>query len=98
MIQHVSSGQWSYNLTMKAYTSSDLTTQLDEKQELDLNQQICVELKTEGLDGNAVSVVTDSCWATDQPSPTGNLRYDLIKNRRDPVQRSDLSMLLSAIR
>uniref|UniRef100_A0A8C7XVY8 ZP domain-containing protein n=1 Tax=Oryzias sinensis TaxID=183150 RepID=A0A8C7XVY8_9TELE len=80
MIQHVSSGQWSYNLTMKAYTSSDLTTQLDEKQELDLNQQICVELKTEGLDGNAVSVVTDSCWATDQPSPTGNLRYDLIKN------------------
>ncbi|XP_023806936.1 alpha-tectorin-like [Oryzias latipes] len=80
MIQHVSSGEWSYNLTMKAYTSSDLTTQLDEKQELDLNQQICVELKTEGLDGNAVSVVTDSCWATDQPSPTGNLRYDLIKN------------------
>uniref|UniRef100_A0A3P9J029 ZP domain-containing protein n=1 Tax=Oryzias latipes TaxID=8090 RepID=A0A3P9J029_ORYLA len=80
MIQHVSSGQWSYNLTMKAYTSSDLTSQLDEKQELDLNQQICVELKTEGLDGNTVSVVTDSCWATDQPSPTGNLRYDLIKN------------------
>ncbi|XP_024142047.1 alpha-tectorin [Oryzias melastigma] len=80
VIQHVSSGEWSYNLTMKAFTSSDLTTQLDERSELDLNQQICVELKTEGLDGNAVSVVTDSCWATDQPSPTGNLRYDLVKN------------------
>ncbi|KAF6723391.1 Pancreatic secretory granule membrane major glycoprotein GP2 [Oryzias melastigma] len=80
VIQHVSSGEWSYNLTMKAFTDSDLTTQLDERSELDLNQQICVELKTEGLDGNAVSVVTDSCWATDQPSPTGNLRYDLVKN------------------
>ncbi|KAK9529690.1 hypothetical protein VZT92_013768 [Zoarces viviparus] len=25
-----------------------------------------------------VAIVTDSCWATNQPSPNGSLRYDLI--------------------
>ncbi|XP_028249596.1 uncharacterized protein LOC114426408 [Parambassis ranga] len=74
------SGAWSYNLTMKAYTSSDLANAIDTSTEMYLNEQLWVELKTEGLGGETIAVVTDSCWATDQPSPNGKLRYDLITN------------------
>nr|XP_043906278.1 alpha-tectorin-like [Solea senegalensis] len=75
--QEIVSGAWGYNLTMEAYTSpgsknakKNLNVQLDEK--------IWVDLKTEGLDGEFVAVVTDACWATNMPSPNASLRYDLI--------------------
>ncbi|XP_068585438.1 pancreatic secretory granule membrane major glycoprotein GP2-like [Cebidichthys violaceus] len=48
--------------------------------DIQLNQKVWLELKTEGLDGNMVAIVTDSCWATNQQSPDGGLRYDLVIN------------------
>lgn len=80
MIQHISSGEWKYNLTMEAYTNHDLTKPIDSDADIDLNQRLWVELKTYGLEEDRVAVVTDSCWATDQPSPTAGLRYNLIIN------------------
>lgn len=80
VIQHISSGVWNYSLTMEAYTNPDRKTPLDSDMDIELNQKLWVEMKTTGLDDNAVALVTDSCWATDQPSANGNLRYDLIIN------------------
>ncbi|XP_041662294.1 alpha-tectorin-like [Cheilinus undulatus] len=76
--QKITSGAWSYNLTMKAYTDPARLGAIDSNTDLSLNERIWVELKTEGLDETLVHVVTDSCWATDQPSPAGNLKYDLV--------------------
>ncbi|PWA19408.1 hypothetical protein CCH79_00017162, partial [Gambusia affinis] len=89
VIQHISSGEWKYNLTMEAYTNHDLTKPIDSDADIDLNQRLWVELKTYGLEEDRVAVVTDSCWATDQPSPTAGLRYNLIingcPNPKDPT-------------
>ncbi|XP_015260644.1 PREDICTED: alpha-tectorin-like [Cyprinodon variegatus] len=89
VIQHISSGEWNYNLTMEAYTSRDRTKPSDYDTTVDLNQRLWVELKTFGLDEDMIAIVTDSCWATDQPSPTRGLRYDLIingcPNPKDPT-------------
>uniref|UniRef100_A0A3Q2DAL5 Alpha-tectorin-like n=1 Tax=Cyprinodon variegatus TaxID=28743 RepID=A0A3Q2DAL5_CYPVA len=74
------SGVWNYTLTMKAYTDAARTRPVDSNTEVRLDEKIWVELKTEGLDGDLISVVTESCWATNQESETGSLRYDLIKN------------------
>lgn len=63
---------------MTAYTDAGRTQAVEANTEVLLNQKIWVELVTDGLDGNMVAVVTDSCWATDQPSPTATQRYDLI--------------------
>ncbi|XP_029315301.1 alpha-tectorin-like [Cottoperca gobio] len=78
MIQQMTSGEWNYNLSMKAYADADRINGIQANTDIQLNEKIWVELKTEGLDEKMVVVVTDSCWATDQPSPSGSLRYDFI--------------------
>ncbi|XP_015257712.1 PREDICTED: alpha-tectorin-like [Cyprinodon variegatus] len=80
IIKVSTSGVWNYTLTMKAYTDAARTRPVDSNTEVRLDEKIWVELKTEGLDGDLISVVTESCWATNQESETGSLRYDLIKN------------------
>uniref|UniRef100_A0A671Z0P0 Zonadhesin-like n=1 Tax=Sparus aurata TaxID=8175 RepID=A0A671Z0P0_SPAAU len=76
--RQITSGEWNYNLTMKLYTDFDRKVAIQSSTEIDLDQKVWVELKTGGLDDSIVRVVTDSCWATNQPSPSGSLRYDLI--------------------
>ncbi|CAI5660852.1 unnamed protein product [Oreochromis niloticus] len=80
VIRHLTSGVWDYTLTMKAFTDAGRTRAVESSTELQLNQKIWVELKTDGLDGNWVVVVTDSCWATDQPPANSTPRYNLIIN------------------
>ena len=78
VIQQIVSGAWNYTLTMKAYTDADRTQAVESSTEIQLEETIWVELKTDGLDDKLVAVVTDSCWATNEPSPSEILRYDLI--------------------
>ncbi|XP_054870910.1 CUB and zona pellucida-like domain-containing protein 1 [Amphiprion ocellaris] len=78
--REIASGEYIYNLTMKAYTSADRLKAIKSSTDIKLNEQLWVELKTDGLDEKMVAVVTAPCWATNQPSPTGSLRYDLIIN------------------
>ncbi|XP_019210182.1 alpha-tectorin [Oreochromis niloticus] len=80
VIQHITSGVWDYTLTMQSFTSAGRTQAVDFSTEVQLDQKIWVELKTDGLDGDVVIVVTDSCWATGQASPDSTPRYDLIIN------------------
>lgn len=63
---------------MKAYTDPDRMQAIEPSAVFQLDQKVWVELKTNGLDEKMVHLVTDSCWATNQPSPNGSLRYDLI--------------------
>ncbi|KAK1876239.1 Alpha-tectorin [Dissostichus eleginoides] len=80
VVQELTSGEWNYTLQMSAYLDQNLLYVVKPETELLLNQRIWLELKTEGLDGNRVSIVTDSCWATSQSSPNDILRYDLINS------------------
>uniref|UniRef100_A0A3B3B510 ZP domain-containing protein n=1 Tax=Oryzias melastigma TaxID=30732 RepID=A0A3B3B510_ORYME len=74
------SGEWKYSVTMKAYSDAAHTNLLGPKSDVRLNQKIWIVLETNGLDGSLVSVVTDSCWATSEDSPSSVPRYDLIKD------------------
>ncbi|XP_039461587.1 alpha-tectorin-like isoform X1 [Oreochromis aureus] len=78
--QKISCGVWNYTLIIKAYTDAGQTQVVQLNSEVRLNQRIWVELETNGLDGSMVTVVSDSCWATDQASPTSSPRHDLIIN------------------
>ncbi|XP_038588629.1 uncharacterized protein LOC119913301 [Micropterus salmoides] len=89
VIQQITSGPWNYTVTMKTYTDAGLTQAVESSTEVQLNQKIWVELKTDGLDGGLVTVVTDSCWATNQASPSGRPRYNLIiKGCANPSDRT----------
>ncbi|XP_053185066.1 alpha-tectorin-like [Scomber japonicus] len=78
--QTIVSGAWEYTLTMNAFTDASRTQAVSSSTEILLDQTVWVELKTAGLDDKLVAVVTDSCWATNDKSPTAKLKYDLIKN------------------
>ncbi|XP_074483978.1 uromodulin-like [Sebastes fasciatus] len=78
VVQRIVSGVWNYTVMMNAYTDPGRMQLVGPSSKLKLNQKIWLELKTEGLDGNMVAIVTDSCWATSQPSPDSSLRYDLV--------------------
>uniref|UniRef100_A0A3P8V557 Alpha-tectorin-like n=1 Tax=Cynoglossus semilaevis TaxID=244447 RepID=A0A3P8V557_CYNSE len=76
--QQIVSGQWSYNLTMEAYTNTETKKALGNNDKVLLNQKIWVDLKTEGLDKGMVAVVVESCWGTNEPLPSSSLKYDII--------------------
>ncbi|XP_039465397.1 alpha-tectorin-like [Oreochromis aureus] len=78
VIQHATPSAWNYTLTMKAYTDVGRTQAVESFAEVPLNQRIWVELKANGLDGDMVAMVTDSCWTTDVASSSGSVRHDLI--------------------
>ncbi|XP_076738738.1 alpha-tectorin [Maylandia zebra] len=78
--QKISCGAWNYTLIIKAYTDAGWTQVVQLNSQVRLNQRIWVELETNGLDGSMVTVVRDSCWATNQASPTSSPRHDLIIN------------------
>uniref|UniRef100_A0A3Q4AB74 ZP domain-containing protein n=1 Tax=Mola mola TaxID=94237 RepID=A0A3Q4AB74_MOLML len=89
VIEQIVSGVWNYTLMMSAYVDSGRTNLVGSTTEVQLNQKIWVKLKTEGLDGNMVALVTDSCWATNQSSPHGGLQHDLIINQcPNPVDKT----------
>uniref|UniRef100_A0A673AZI9 ZP domain-containing protein n=1 Tax=Sphaeramia orbicularis TaxID=375764 RepID=A0A673AZI9_9TELE len=82
-------GQWMYNLTMNAFADPDHMQPIDSRTDIELDQKIWVVIMAEGLDEKQVALVTDSCWATDQPLPNGSLRYDLvIKGCPNPEDRT----------
>lgn len=80
VVQQIQSGLLNYTLVLNTYNDSALTNMMGPNTEVMLNQKIWVKLKAEGLDGNLVALVTDSCWATNEPSPTATPRYSLISN------------------
>ncbi|XP_061917948.1 alpha-tectorin-like [Entelurus aequoreus] len=78
VIKHLTSGEWDYTLTLTAYTDPGRTQPIESSTGVLLNEKIWVEIKAYGLEGNTLSIVTESCWATDQLSSNGSIRYDLI--------------------
>lgn len=78
VVQTIESGTLKYTLAMKVYTDSAFTKVVGPRTDVSLNQKIWVELKASGLDVASVTLLTDSCWATNQPFPNATLKYDLI--------------------
>lgn len=63
---------------MRAYINEGCTQAVESTTKVRLNEKVWMKLDTRGLDGNLVALVTDSCWATDQPSASASLKYYLI--------------------
>lgn len=78
VVEEITSASWNYTLTMNAYTDAGLSQALRPSDNVSLNERIWVKLDTDGLEGDFVDLVTDSCWATSQSSPRATPKYDLI--------------------
>lgn len=80
VITEIRSGEHNYTLLLNAYSDQSLSNLVDSNTEVFLNQRIWVQLKAEDLDNTQLALVAESCWATNQPQPNSDPRYNLIIN------------------
>lgn len=80
VVQHIESELLNYTLFLNTYDDSALTNMIAPNTEVLLDQKIWVKLRAEGLDWNLLTLVTDSCWATNEPTSTAPQQYSLISN------------------
>lgn len=78
-MQEVVSGSWNYSLSMGMFSNLACTKPIDFSNGVEVGQTIYISVDTKGLDGNIITLVTESCWATNTEKGNG-LRYDLVTN------------------
>ncbi|XP_042266311.1 alpha-tectorin-like isoform X1 [Thunnus maccoyii] len=79
-MQQILSGSWNYTLSLKMCADLACTQPLDFSKGVQMDETIYIHVETDGLDGNLISLVTDSCYATDEQSGGDGLKYDLVKD------------------
>ncbi|XP_060884474.1 alpha-tectorin-like [Labrus mixtus] len=73
-------GVGQYNIRIIPYQDADFHSPLtgDNNTEIEINQRMYVEVRTEGLDERQISTILDSCWATPVNIANYPVRWDLI--------------------
>ncbi|XP_037611027.1 alpha-tectorin-like [Sebastes umbrosus] len=75
------SGRGQYHVRMIPYQDSGFRYPMTTNRNIDMeiDQRLYVELRTEGVDGRQISTVVESCWATPINVASYPVRWDLIK-------------------
>ncbi|KAG8003062.1 Uromodulin [Nibea albiflora] len=79
-VQQVLSGSWNYSLSLGMCADPACTQPLDLSGGVQTDQVIYLSMDTKGLDGNIITLVVESCFATNTNKGNNGLRYDLVKN------------------
>ncbi|XP_051274593.1 alpha-tectorin-like isoform X1 [Dicentrarchus labrax] len=74
------SGRGQYSMRMIPYLDAGFRFPLTSKGniQLEIDQRLYVEVRTEGVDERQISTILDSCWATPVNIPSYPVRWDLI--------------------
>ncbi|XP_051282746.1 alpha-tectorin-like [Dicentrarchus labrax] len=79
-LRQVVSGTWNYSLSMGMFSDAECTKPINFTNGVTMGQTIYINLDTDGLDGNVINLVIESCSATSKANDNGGPKYDLIKN------------------
>ncbi|XP_051523541.1 alpha-tectorin-like [Myxocyprinus asiaticus] len=71
-------GEGRYQVRMVPYHDAEFSNPFTGSVDAELNQQIFVEVRADGVDNRQFAVVIDTCWATPENDPHHHLRWDLI--------------------
>lgn len=73
-------GRGHYHMRMVLYQDSGFNFPLtrNSNMEMEIDQRLYVEVRTEGVDERQISTVLDSCWATPVNKDSYPVRRDLI--------------------
>ncbi|KAK2876066.1 hypothetical protein Q8A67_020162 [Cirrhinus molitorella] len=74
------SGEGRYQVRMIPYEDDEFTRPFTGKVDAELNQEMHVEVRVEGVDSRQFALVMDRCWATPVNDPDYSLHWDLIIN------------------
>ncbi|XP_051769730.1 alpha-tectorin-like [Ctenopharyngodon idella] len=73
-------GEGRYRVRMIPYQDDEFTRPFTGAVDAELNQEMHVEVRVEGVDSRQFALVLDTCWATPVNDPDYSLRWDLIVN------------------
>lgn len=79
-MQQILSGSWNYSLSLGMFANPACTQPLDLSGGIQTDQTIYMSMDADGLDGNIITLVVESCFATNSNNKNSDLRYDLVKN------------------
>ncbi|XP_051769756.1 alpha-tectorin-like [Ctenopharyngodon idella] len=71
-------GEDKYRVRMIPYQDDEFTRPFTGAVDAELNQEMHVEVRVEGVDSRQFALVLDTCWATPVNDPDYSLRWDLI--------------------
>uniref|UniRef100_A0A8C2C6S5 ZP domain-containing protein n=1 Tax=Cyprinus carpio TaxID=7962 RepID=A0A8C2C6S5_CYPCA len=71
-------GEGRYRVRMISYQDNEFTRPFTGSVDAELNQEMHVEVRVEGVDSRQFALVMDTCWATPVNDPDYTLRWDLI--------------------
>ncbi|CAM4712222.1 unnamed protein product [Leuciscus chuanchicus] len=72
------SGEGRYQVRMIPYQDDEFTRAFTGRVDAELDQEMHVEVRVEGVDSRQFALVMDTCWATPVNDPDYSLRWDLI--------------------
>ncbi|XP_073672308.1 uromodulin-like [Paramisgurnus dabryanus] len=76
--KNLPSGQGMYQVRMIPYEDVGFSQPFNGSVDAELNQEIFVEVRVDGVDSRQLVTVIDTCWATPVNDPDYSLRWDLI--------------------
>ncbi|XP_056098277.1 uncharacterized protein LOC130077157 [Rhinichthys klamathensis goyatoka] len=71
-------GEGRYRVRMIPYEDDEFTRPFTGRVDAELDQEMHVEVRVEGVDSRQFALVMDTCWATPVNDPDYSLRWDLI--------------------
>ncbi|XP_073800024.1 pancreatic secretory granule membrane major glycoprotein GP2-like isoform X1 [Danio rerio] len=71
-------GEGRYRVRMIPYQDDEFTQPFNGSVDAELDQEMHVEVRVEGVDSRQFALVMDTCWATPVNDPDSSLRWDLI--------------------
>nr|XP_055061323.1 alpha-tectorin-like [Misgurnus anguillicaudatus] len=76
--KNLPAGEGRYQVRMIPFQDAEFTQPYTGSVDTELNQQIFVEVRVDGVDYRQFSLVIDTCWATPVNDPDYSLRWNLI--------------------
>ncbi|RXN21038.1 pancreatic secretory granule membrane major glyco GP2-like protein [Labeo rohita] len=70
--------QGRYQVRMVPYQDAEFSQPFAGNVNVEVNQQMFVEIRVEGVDSRQFATVVDTCWATPENDPHHSVRWDLI--------------------
>ncbi|XP_067285849.1 uncharacterized protein [Pseudorasbora parva] len=73
-------GEDRYRVRMIPYQDEEFIRPFTGRVDAELDQEMHVEVRVEGVDSRQFALVMDTCWATPENDPDYSLRWDLIRS------------------
>ncbi|XP_048026226.1 uncharacterized protein LOC125255221 isoform X3 [Megalobrama amblycephala] len=90
-------GEGRYRVRMIPYQDDEFTRPFTGAVDAELDQEMHVEVRVEGVDSRQFALVMDTCWATPVNDPDYSLRWDLIVSECPNPNANTLKLLQNGV-